>query len=92
VRQRLALLAALVLVVVVLCALTAGLIAPNDPERQDYRHVLEPPSPGHLVGDRRDVDVRPASAKGSAAKGVGDRFYLEPVDARPRLNEAVRVC
>jgi peptide/nickel transport system permease protein len=49
-RQRLAVPAALVLVVVVLCALTAGVIAPNDPERQDYLHVLEPPSPAHLMG------------------------------------------
>lgn len=49
-RQRLAVPAALVLLLVVVCALGAGVIAPYDPDRQDYLSVLEPPSPAHLMG------------------------------------------
>lgn len=38
------------LVVVVGSGLLAPLLAPYDPERQDYAHVLEPPSTSHLLG------------------------------------------
>jgi peptide/nickel transport system permease protein len=50
VRQRLAVPAAVVLLVVFACAVLANVVAPYDPERQDYSNVLEPPSPLHLMG------------------------------------------
>jgi len=49
-RERLALPAAAVLLVVVLSAILAGIVAPENPERQDYVHVLEPPNAAHLMG------------------------------------------
>jgi peptide/nickel transport system permease protein len=49
-RQRLAVPAGLVLLVVLLAALLANVLAPYDPERQDYAHVLEPPSLAHVMG------------------------------------------
>ncbi|MCC7370716.1 MAG: ABC transporter permease [Chloroflexi bacterium] len=49
-RQRLAVPATAVLLVVVFCAMFANVIAPYDPERQDYAHVMEGPSRAHLLG------------------------------------------
>jgi peptide/nickel transport system permease protein len=49
-RQRLALPAVVVLLVVVLSAVLANVVAPGSPERQDYAHVLEPPGGAHLLG------------------------------------------
>jgi ABC-type dipeptide/oligopeptide/nickel transport system permease subunit len=49
-RQRLAVPAGLVLLLVLLAALLAGVLAPYDPERQDYAHVLEAPSLAHPMG------------------------------------------
>jgi peptide/nickel transport system permease protein len=48
--QRLALPAVVVLLAVVSSALLANIVAPADPERQDYAHVLEPPGATHLMG------------------------------------------
>jgi len=48
--QRLAVPAVIVLLVVVLSGLLANVVAPADPERQDYVHVLEPPGVAHLMG------------------------------------------
>jgi peptide/nickel transport system permease protein len=50
VGQRLAGPAIVVLLVVVLSALLANIVAPADPERQDYTHVLEPPGAVHIMG------------------------------------------
>lgn len=36
--------------VVILCALLAGVIAPYDPTQQDYLALTQPPSPEHLLG------------------------------------------
>jgi peptide/nickel transport system permease protein len=49
-RQRLALPAIVILLVVVLSAALANIVAPSNPERQDYAHVLEPPNTAHLLG------------------------------------------
>src|SRR5438067_2289570 len=49
-RQRLAVPALAVLLLVVLSAVFANLVAPYDPERQDYSHVMEGPSRTHLLG------------------------------------------
>jgi ABC-type dipeptide/oligopeptide/nickel transport system permease subunit len=49
-RQRLAVPALAVLLLVVLSAIFANVIAPYDPERQDYAHVMEGPSRTHLLG------------------------------------------
>jgi peptide/nickel transport system permease protein len=48
--QRLAVPAIAVLLAVVLSALLANIVAPADPERQDYAHLLEPPGAAHLMG------------------------------------------
>jgi len=48
--QRLAVPSVIVLLVVVLSGLLANVVAPADPERQDYVHVLEPPGVAHLMG------------------------------------------
>lgn len=42
--------AIVVLAIVIGSALFANLLAGYDPERQDYAHVLEPPSTSHLLG------------------------------------------
>jgi peptide/nickel transport system permease protein len=49
-RQRLAVPAIVILLVVVLSAALANLVAPTSPERQDYAHVLEPPNAAHWLG------------------------------------------
>lgn len=49
-RSRLALPSVLVLLGVLVCAVFANLLAPFDPFVQDYSHVLEGPSPAHLLG------------------------------------------
>lgn len=49
-RARLAIPSLAVVVVVVLCAIFADVLSPYDPFRQDYRHVLEPPTAAHLMG------------------------------------------
>ncbi len=49
-RTRLALPSLVVIAVVVFCAIFADVLAPYDPYRQDYSHVLEPPSLAHLAG------------------------------------------
>ncbi len=49
-RTRLAVPSLAVLVVVVVCAVFAGAISPHDPDRQDYKHVLEKPSRTYLLG------------------------------------------
>lgn len=49
-RQRLAVPALVVLILVVLSAIFANVVAPYDPERQDYSHVMEGPSRAHLLG------------------------------------------
>jgi len=36
--------------IVVLCALTADVVAPHDPNENDYRSLLAPPSLAHLLG------------------------------------------
>ena len=49
-RTRLAIPSLAVLVLVVFCAIFAGAVAPHDPDRQDYKHVLEKPSRTYLLG------------------------------------------
>jgi ABC-type dipeptide/oligopeptide/nickel transport system permease subunit len=49
-RTRLAVPSLAVLVIVALCATFSGPIAPHDPDRQDYKHVLEKPSSTYLLG------------------------------------------
>lgn len=49
-RSRLALPAAVVLLVMCGCALFAGVLAPYDPLFQDYENILAPPSPAHVMG------------------------------------------
>ncbi len=49
-RTRLAIPSLCVLVIVLLCAALANVIAPHDPDRQEYKHVLEKPSPAYLLG------------------------------------------
>ncbi len=49
-RTRLAIPSLCVLVIVLLCAALANVISPHDPDRQDYKHVLEKPSPAYLLG------------------------------------------
>jgi peptide/nickel transport system permease protein len=49
-RQRMAPPAVLILLLVLLSAALANFVAPSNPERQDYAHVLEPPGGAHLLG------------------------------------------
>ena len=49
-KNRLATFGAIVIVALVLCALLAPWIAPYDPAVLDLDHDLEPPGPGHLLG------------------------------------------
>jgi len=49
-RTRLAVPSLLWIVVVIVSAVFSGVLAPYDPFRQDYKHVLEPPSAAHLLG------------------------------------------
>lgn len=49
-RSRLALPAALVLLVMIMCALLANVIAPYDPLYQDYDNILASPSRAHPMG------------------------------------------
>jgi peptide/nickel transport system permease protein len=49
-KTRLALPSLVVLAVVVICAVFSGALAPYDPYRQDYDHVIEPPSALHIMG------------------------------------------
>src|SRR3954462_15060432 len=50
VRNRLAMIGALIIGVLIIFALFAPLIAPYDPLNQDLDHVLEPESAQHLMG------------------------------------------
>jgi peptide/nickel transport system permease protein len=49
-RERMALVSLFVLLVVVLGALTAGIVSPYDPDLQDYAVISRPPSAQHLLG------------------------------------------
>jgi peptide/nickel transport system permease protein len=57
-KNQLALVGGLVVSGLALLALLAPLIAPGDPHRLDIKHILDPPSPAHLLGtDQLGRDV-----------------------------------